>query len=397
MALPVLDADEQRVLGALLEKQLTVPASYPLTLNGLRTACNQTSSRDPVVDWDEPTTEAIARRLRQRELVRVVWADTGRRVLKYHQLLTDVLALGEDERALLTVLLLRGEQAPGELRTRTERLHPFAERSDVEACLATMAARDEPLVAELPRRAGERDPRWGHLLGDAALPTVPVVVVVELDADERDAEVLATYDAVAHAYADALTGELEVLSFERWLLTDVAGAAQGPIIEVGCGPGHITAFLAALAADVSGLDRSPGMVEEARRRFPDGRYEVGDLRQLIRPAHATGWAAVLAWYSLVHTAPDELPEVVAALVRPLADDGQLVLALHTGSGTRRITEWFGHEVGITFVLHDREAVLAAVRATGLTELAWYHRGPITSRGETSERLYVTARRGGGSH
>ncbi len=392
MALPVLDAEEQRVLGALLEKQVTVPASYPLTLNGLRTACNQTSSRDPVLDWDEPTTEAIARRLRQRELIRVVWADTGRRVLKYHQLLTEALDLGDDERALLTVLLLRGEQAPGELRTRTERLHPFAERSDVEACLAAMAAREEPLVAELPRRAGERDPRWGHLLGDAPTPVAPATF--ELDAEERDAEVLATYDEVAGDYAEALTAKLEVLHFERWLLTEVAGAARGPIVEVGCGPGHITAFLAGLGADASGLDRSPGMIEEARRRFPEGRYDVGDLRQLIRPAHATGWAAVLAWYSLVHTGPDELPEVVAALVRPLAEDGQLVLALHTGSGTRRITEWFGHEVGLTFVLHDREAVLAALRAAGLTDLAWYHRGPITSRGETSERLYVTARRGG---
>src|SRR3954453_11489634 len=159
-----LDAEEQRVLGCLLDKQVTVPDSYPLSLNALRTACNQSSSRDPVVDWDEPTVEAIARRLRQRELVRVVWADKGRRTLKYHQLLTELVELPEDQRALLTVLLLRGPQAPGELRTRTERMYAFADRDSAEACLRRMAERG--LVAELARRAGERDNRWTHLLGD---------------------------------------------------------------------------------------------------------------------------------------------------------------------------------------------------------------------------------------
>src|SRR6476646_6882475 len=109
--LPVLDAEEQRVLGALLEKQRTVPASYPMTLGALRTACNQTSSRDPVVDYDEATVEAVVKRLRPR-----------------------------------------GPQAPGELMTRTERLHPFADRVEVEACLARMAARSEPLVRELARK-----------------------------------------------------------------------------------------------------------------------------------------------------------------------------------------------------------------------------------------------------
>ncbi len=129
--LPDLDPEEQRVLGALMEKQVTVPASYPLTLAALRTACNQTSSRDPVVDYDEPTVEAIVKRLRERELVRVVWAATGRRTLKYHQLLGDRLGLADDERALLTVLLLRGPQPAGALRTQAERLHTFADREAV--------------------------------------------------------------------------------------------------------------------------------------------------------------------------------------------------------------------------------------------------------------------------
>ncbi|MFN2537366.1 MAG: DUF480 domain-containing protein [Mycobacteriales bacterium] len=390
MALPVLDAGEQRVLGCLLEKQVTVPASYPLTLNALRTACNQSSSREPVVDWDEPSVEAIARRLRQRELVRVVWADTGRRVLKYHQLLSDALELGPDERALTTVLLLRGPQAAGELRVRTERLHSFADRSAVEACLAGLAARVEPLVAELPRRPGERDPRWVHLLGDA--PTEAPAATIDIDVQHRDAEVITTYDAVARDYAAALAQELEGLPFERWLLAEVARQADGPVIEVGCGPGHVTAYLTAQGADAHGLDLSPAMVAEARQRFPEGSYQVGDLRQLMRPTDAPGWAAVLAWYSLIHLAPAELPDAVAALVRPLAPSGQLVLATQTGGGTRRVTEWFGHDVGLTFVRPDRETVLDAVRAAGLTDLVWYHRGPLASREETTERLYVLARR-----
>lgn len=389
MTLPVLDAEEQRVLGCLLEKQITVPDSYPLSLNGLRTACNQTSSREPVVDWDEPTVESIARRLRERDLVRVVWADKGRRILKYHQLLTELIELPSDQLALVTVLLLRGPQAPGELRTRAERLHAFRDRETVERCLREMASRG--LAAEIPRRAGDRDNRWTHLLADTTPP--PVHVIEVLAPDERDTEVLATYGEVAGDYADALVDELGTLPFERWLLSEVASQADGPVVEVGCGPGHVTAFLAAQGADASGLDVSPAMVDQARQRFPEGSYDVGDLRQLMRPVNATGWSAVLAWYSLIHTAPSELAEVVAGLARPLAAGGRLVLATQTGGGTRRVTEWFGHEVGLTFFRHDRDAVLAAVRAAGLTDVRWFHRGPIASQGETTERLYVLASAG----
>src|SRR5207253_5931628 len=116
--LPVLGADEQRILGSLLEKQTTVPATYPLSANALRTACNQSNNRDPVVDLDLQTVEQTARELKDRGLLRIVWAATGRRTLKYHQILDERLGLASDERALMTVLLLRGPQAPGELRTR---------------------------------------------------------------------------------------------------------------------------------------------------------------------------------------------------------------------------------------------------------------------------------------
>ena len=168
--LPVLDAVEQRVLGCLLEKQVTVPTTYPLTLNALRTACNQTSSRDPVMDLDVRAVETTARALRDRGLLRVVWADSGRRILKYHQRLDEALELAADERALVTVLLLRGAQAPGELRSRTERLHPFADRDVVDACLHRLSGRPSPLVRQLERRPGQQDHRWVHLLGPVPEP-----------------------------------------------------------------------------------------------------------------------------------------------------------------------------------------------------------------------------------
>ena len=265
------------MLGSLMEKQATVPASYPLTANALRTACNQASNRDPVVEYDQATVEQTARSLRDRELVRIVWVDTGRRTLKYHQILDERLGLEADERALMTVLLLRGEQAPGELRTRTERLHPFADRADVEACLRRMAARPEPLVRELERRAGQHDRRWVHLLGPVPEQAAQVAAeAVDRDAviadgtDARDARVRSSYDAVATTYADQLVDELDGLPFETWLLDRVVAHAAGrPVVEVGSGPGHVTAYLADRGADATGIDFSPEMVAEARRRFPE--------------------------------------------------------------------------------------------------------------------------------
>lgn len=399
--LPVLDAEEQRVLGALLEKEKTVPASYPLTLSSLRSACNQTSSRDPVVEYDEATVEAAVKRLRPRELVRVVWADTGRRTLKYHQVLAERLELEPDERALITVLLLRGAQAPGELRSRTERLRSFADRAEVEACLQRMAARPEPLVRELPRRRGQQDARWVHLLGPVATEEGGPATEPSVDRDSvladggaaRDERVRTSYDAVAGAYAERLADELPDLPFETWLLDRVAAfAGSDPVVEVGSGPGHVTAHLADAGAVATGLDLSPGMVAEARRRFPVGTYEVGDLRRLMRPTASPGWAAVLAWYSLIHLAASELPDAVAALARPIVPGGWLVLAMHAGAEVRHLDDWFDHEVDLDFVLHEPDQIRAVVEAAGLVEVEWYLRGPITSRAETSERLYVIARK-----
>ncbi len=396
--LPQLSPDEQRVLGSLLEKEVTVPATYPMTVNAVRAACNQTSSRDPVTDLDEEQVQQLLRSLKDRELV-AYWTDPGRRTVKYLQTLAPRLGLPPDERALLTVLLLRGAQAPGALRVRTERLHAFADRDAVQECLTRMAQADRPLVRELARRPREQDSRWVHLLGPVEIGVGPFPEVVDRESVLRDGEqartarMLATFAAVAEPYAQSFTAELDGLPFERWLLDRVVTESAGePVIEVGCGPGHVTSWLARAGAQAQGLDLSPEMVAQARSRFPGLTFEVGDLRDLMRPTAGPGWGAVLAWYSLIYLAESELAGAVQALARPLAPGGLLVLAMHAGQGVRTADEWFGQRVELEVVLHDPQAVCDVVAGAGLVEVEWYQRGPIASRDETTQRLYVLARR-----
>jgi len=262
-----------------------------------------------------------------------------------------------------------------------------------------MAGRPEPLVRELERRPGQQDRRWVHLLGPAALEAPPAPVAVDRDAviaagaDARDARVRSAYDAVAADYADHLVDELDDLPFERWLLDRVAAHAAGrPVVDAGCGPGHVTAYLSDGGAEATGLDISPAMVAEARRRFPGRGFEVGDLRRLTRPAAAAGWAAVVAWYSLIHLAASELPDAVAALARPLVPGGWLVLAVHAGSEVRHLDEWFGHQVDLDAVLQEPASVVGVVEAAGLRDVEWYLRGPLGARGESTQRLYVVGRK-----
>ena len=402
---PELDPVEQRILGSLLEKQRTVPASYPLTQNALRQACNQSSSRDPVVDYDDRTVLDGLARLKERGLIRTVWAGAGSRVLKYHQRLEERLGLAADQRALLTLLLLRGPQAPGELRSRAERLHPFRDRDEVEACLRELSTQSLPLVRELPRQPGQHDPRWAHLLGPLPQPVAEAITEPAVDRDvvlrdgpaSRDARVLAGYDQVAPAYAEQFAGELAEKPFDRWLLERVAElAGSGPVADVGCGPGHTTAHLAAAGPAVVGFDLSPGMVAQARERFPDVEFEVGDLRSLLRPPAAPAWQAVVAWYALVHLAGSELAEAVGALARVLAPAGWLALALHVGEQVWHVDELCGEPVDLDFVLHDPGEVLAAVSKAGLVDVEWYRRGPVVDTEARTERIYVLARRAPGS-
>ena len=394
MSLPVLSAEEQRVLGCLLEKQRTVPASYPLSLNALRLACNQSNSRDPIVDYDERTVSDTARSLKDRHLLRLVWAGAGSRTVKYHQLLEENLGLTEEQLAIITVLLLRGPQSPGELKTRTERLHTFTDRSGVEACLAAMAAADPPLVRELPLQRG-RDPRWIHLLGPVHTVTEATTAAPDRDvvlADgpaARDARVLAAYDAAAAAYSEALIDELTEKPFDIWLLERIAGLAGGPVMDLGCGPGQIAAFLADSDVEVHGLDASPAMVAQARANFPDLDFTVGRFTQLLRPRNAAAWGAIVAWYSFVHLAPSELAPTMRTIGATLRPGGVFAFALHLGDGIVHADDLFGTPVDVDFVTHDRDEVLAAVPQAGLVVDEWFVRSPVPNEAQTT-RLYVLA-------
>jgi uncharacterized protein len=156
-----LDAAQIRVLGCLLEKQQTTPDAYPLTLNSLRLACNQATSRDPVVDYDEATVREAAQKLGQRGFTRLT-SYHGSRTSKYRHLLDEALGISPDEQALLCVLMLRGPQTLGELKQRSERLHSFPDLKSVEETLTRLTER--ALGRWLERRPGQKDARYTHLL-----------------------------------------------------------------------------------------------------------------------------------------------------------------------------------------------------------------------------------------
>jgi uncharacterized protein YceH (UPF0502 family) len=158
-----LTAAEIRVLGCLLEKQRTTPDTYPLTLNALRAACNQSTNRDPVVDYDEATIRDAVARLSRRRWARLA-SGAGSRASKYRHLLDESLTSASDELAVLCVLMLRGPQTPGELKGRAERLHPFADLAAVHDTLEQLIDRD--LVEQLPRRPGQKEERYAHRLSD---------------------------------------------------------------------------------------------------------------------------------------------------------------------------------------------------------------------------------------
>lgn len=160
----VLNADEVRVLGVLVEKQITTPDYYPLTLNGLVNGCNQTTSRDPVVQYDERTVTRALDGLREQKLA-FVFSGADSRVVKFGHKLRERLELSPAEIAALCVLLLRGPQTAGEIRNRSGRLHEFASLADAEATLEGLAARQPQVLAvKLPRQPGFKEARYAHLL-----------------------------------------------------------------------------------------------------------------------------------------------------------------------------------------------------------------------------------------
>jgi uncharacterized protein len=160
-----LSPEQIRVLGCLLEKQRTTPDAYPLSLNSLRLACNQSTNRDPVVDYDEATIREALDRLQRRGLTRLA-SGAGSRAAKYRHLLAEALPMDRGEEAVMCVLMLRGPQTPGELKQRGERMHPFASLAELQDTVERLIGRG--LTARLARRPGQKEERFTQLLGEAS-------------------------------------------------------------------------------------------------------------------------------------------------------------------------------------------------------------------------------------
>jgi uncharacterized protein YceH (UPF0502 family) len=169
---PVLTEVEARVLGALIEKEITTPDYYPMSMNALLNACNQKSNRDPVTELDEDTARQALHQLDDKNLAGAVRGSDSR-VTKYEHHFSEAFNFGRREVAILCVLLLRGPQTPGELRGRTERLYSFDELTDVQSTLQKLIDRDPPLVKVLPRQPGTKEARYLHLFcGDTYVPSI---------------------------------------------------------------------------------------------------------------------------------------------------------------------------------------------------------------------------------
>ncbi len=231
-----LTAPEIRVLGCLLEKQRTTPDAYPLTLNALRAACNQSTNREPVVGYDDATIREALARLSRRRWARLT-SGAGSRAAKYRHLLDEGLTSSGDELALLCVLMLRGAQTPGELKQRADRLHPFADLAAVHGALERLIERG--LVAQLDRRPGQKEERYAHRLageeGDRAPP--------DAAASSRERSAFAAAGA-APGVSRAPDGEGE--DAERH---DAAGEG----VPVTARLGRLEAEVAALRAEVAEL------------------------------------------------------------------------------------------------------------------------------------------------
>ena len=207
---PSLSSLEARVIGVLVEKQLTTPDNYPLSLNSLVAGCNQKTSRDPVMNVSEEEAQAALDSLKDKKLVTNSWG-ASRRVVRYSHNLPQVLGTDQGTTALAATLMLRGPQTPGELRTACERMYRFADLSSVEAYLDAMATRASgALVVKLPKQAGSREHRWAHLLsGD-------INVTVETAAPQ----------------APAGAGSLAALQAELNALRDEVAEIRGLIAEL---------------------------------------------------------------------------------------------------------------------------------------------------------------------
>lgn len=211
-----------------------------------------------------------------------------------------------------------------------------------------------------------------------------------------------SYDAVAAAYADQLSGELRRKPLDRALLTAFAEQVPDPghapaartgrprVWDVGCGPGHVTAFLAGLGLDAAGIDLSGQMVAQARTRHPDLEFSVGSMTAL--PAPDGSWDGLICFYALIHMLEDaDVRTALAEFRRVLADGGLLLLAVHAGEEVRHSQEWFGAPVDVSFRFFDPGWLSAELDRAGFTVEALTRRQPYPDAEVATERAYFLAR------
>jgi uncharacterized protein YceH (UPF0502 family) len=313
-------AVEIRVLGCLIEKQRTTPDAYPLSLNALRLACNQSTNRDPVVHYDEAQIRDALQHLYRRGWTRLA-SGHGSRAAKYRHLLDEALGLARDEIALLAVLMLRGTQTPGELKQRAERLHGFADLAAVQATLDRLIARG--LVARLARRPGQKEERYAQLLGGA-------------DDDAASAAIAA---AAPSSAADGAAAP-----------APAASAAAAPVAASAAAPAVAEREPLALTDESA----SGGRIEQLERRLEapaDESASDGRIEQLERRLEA------LAGESASDGRIEQLERRLEALAGESASDGrieQLERRLEALAGDDRLTR-LEREVA------DLRAELAALR------------------------------------
>ena len=199
---------EARIVGALVEKHLTTPEYYPLTLNALVAACNQKTNREPVVSYDEQIVQQALDDLRDKNLVYVFYGSTSR-VPKYKHIFGDYFELEASEIAVLCVLMLRGVQTIGELHQRTHRLYEFSGLGEVNETLERLMKRDEPLVTKLERQAGQKEARFAHLLSGEVTSYTPAERVSRSSANDERIEKLEQEIATLRSAFDEFRQEFE--------------------------------------------------------------------------------------------------------------------------------------------------------------------------------------------
>lgn len=206
-------------------------------------------------------------------------------------------------------------------------------------------------------------------------------------------EFAATYDAVADDYAKAFDNELDDKPFDRALLDDFAAsfATSGVVCDLGCGPGHLGAYLAERGCEVVGIDNSPEMIRAARELHPGVGFGVADMRRL--PYDDGALAAVACFYALIHIPRQEVPAVLGEIARVIAPGGELLLAVHGGDGEIHVDNWFDHGVRFDATLFGGEELVEMLQASGFSDCALTVREPYDQEHETP-RVYVSAKRAG---